>query len=315
MESARVSARPSTALEVDVERLDATVEEAIRLGAPRGLHVLGYGELTLVIGWPAEEPTLAVKRLPPFSGADRLDAYAGLLDRYIEALRARGLLVAHTELRSHPGPHGSVRAYIVQPLVPREQHLNVILASAEDTRARELLELVVDNVHRCTDDVVGLDAQAANWWVEEDGGLGYFDISTPMLRDRGGREQLDVALFLSVYPWITRPLLARIAPGVMAQYHDPRTVLLDFASNLHKEGLDLRVPALLQAANRRLERPLAAADVRRYFRQDKLLWALMQRLRLADRGWQRHVRGRPYPLLLPPRYRYGPPRRAKEHSQ
>jgi len=312
MEQARVSVWPSTALEVDVERLDATVEESIRVGAPRGLRVLGYGELTLVIGWPTEEPVTAVKRLPPFTDVDRVNAYADLLARYVAILRERGISVAHTEIRSHPGPRGSVRAYLVQPLVPRERHLNVILQHAEEARVGELLEVVVENVHRCTDEVVGFDAQAANWWVE-DGELGYFDISTPMLRDREGREQLDVALFLSVYPWITRPVLARIAPGVMAQYHDARTVLLDFASNLHKEGLDRCVPALLHAANARLERPLAAGDVRRYFRQDKLLWALMQRLRLADRGWQRHVRRRPYPLLLPPRYRYGPPRRTEEH--
>ncbi|MGZ4342787.1 MAG: DUF6206 family protein [Solirubrobacteraceae bacterium] len=312
MDHVRVSTRRTTALEVDVERLDATVEEAIRIGAPRGLRVLGYGELTLVVGWPTEEPVVAVKRLPPFSDRCRLDAYASLLERYVETLRDRGILVAHTEIRSHPGPLGSMRAYIVQPLVARERHLNVVLQHADDARVRELLELVVENVHCCTDDEVGFDAQAANWWVE-DGSLGYFDISTPMLRDRDGREQLDVALFLSVYPRITRPVLARVAPGVMTQYHDARTVLLDFASNLHKEGLDRCVPSLLQAANARLQHPLTAADVSRYFRQDKLLWALMQRLRLADRGWQRHIRRRPYPLLLPPRYRYGPPRRTKEH--
>jgi uncharacterized protein DUF6206 len=314
MDQVQVPARPSTTLEVDVERLDATVEEAVRVGAPEGLRVLGYGELTLVIGWPTEEPVVAVKRLPPFTDADRLDAYTRLLGRYLETLRERDVFVAHTELRSHPGPLGTVRAYLVQPMVPRERHLNVILASAEEALIQELLELVVETVHRCTDEAVGFDAQAANWWVE-DGDLGYFDVSTPMLRDRDGRELLDVSLFLSVYPRVTRPVLARIAPGVMAQYHDPRTVLLDLASNLHKEGLDHCVPALLRAANRGLERPLTTGDVRRYFRQDKLLWALMQRLRLADRAWQRHVRRRPYPLLLPPRYRYGPPRRAKEHPR
>ncbi|MGZ4187374.1 MAG: DUF6206 family protein [Solirubrobacteraceae bacterium] len=314
MDELRVSARPSTALEVDVERLDATVEEAIRVGAPRGLRVLGYGELTLVIGWPTEEPVIAVKRLPPFSDRRRLDAYASLMDRYVEILRERGISVAHTEVRSHPGPRGSMRAYLVQPLVPRERHLNIILQHADESQARTLLEQVADNVHRCTDDAVGFDAQAANWWVQN-GSLGYFDISTPMLRGPDGHEQLDVALFLSVYPWITRPVLARIAPGVMAQYHDARAVLLDFASNLHKEGLDHCVPTLLKVANPGLEHPLTADDVSRYFRQDKLLWALMQRLRLADRGWQRHVRRRPYPLLLPPRYRYGPPRRIKEHDR
>jgi Family of unknown function (DUF6206) len=313
MDQVRVSERPNASLEIDVERLDATVEEAIRVGAPRGLRVLGYGELTLVIGWPTEEPVLAIKRLPPFTDVGRLIAYSGLLERYVEILRERGLSVVRSEIRSHPGPHGSVRAYIVQPLVPRERHLNLILRSAAEARMRELLELVAENVHRCADDAVGFDAQAANWWVENEA-LGYFDISTPMLRDRDGREQLDISLFLSVYPWLVRPVLARIAPGVMAQYHDPRTVLLDFASNLHKEGLDRCVRPLLDVANRRLARPLAAADVRRYFRQDKLLWALMQRLRLADRAWQRGVRRRPYPLLLPPRYRYGPPR-TKEHSR
>ncbi len=300
-------------LELDVERLDATVEAAIRVGAPGGLRVLGYGELTLVIGWPTEQPFLAVKRLPPFSSPDGLDAYASLLARYIQLLGERGVWVAQTEIRSHPGARGCVRAYLVQPLVPRERHLNVVLGRAENAEAQELLDAVVDNVHRCVDDEVGFDAQAANWWVEH-GKLGYFDISTPMLRDPQGHEKLDVSLFVSVYPWLTRPVLARIAPGVMAQYHDPRIVLLDFASNLHKEGLDRHVPTLLEVANRRLELPLTTPDVRRYFHQDKLLWALMQRLRLTDRAWQRHARRRPYPMLLPPRYRYGPSKQTKEWS-
>jgi uncharacterized protein DUF6206 len=311
----RTHASPSSAgvLNLDVERLDAAVECAIRAGAPGGLRVLGYGELTLVIGWPPREPVLAVKRLPPFPDTGRLEAYAELLECYVEILRERGIRVAETEVLARAASRDVVRAYLVQPLVPRDRHLNVILGSAPATAARELLEAVVENVHRCADDDVGFDAQAANWWVE-DGELGYFDVSTPMLRDDGGRERMDVDLFLSVYPWLTRPVLARVAPGVMAQYHDPRTVLLDFASNLHKEGLDRHVPALLELANRWLERPLCAADVRRYFRQDKLLWALLQRLRLADRAWQRHVRRRPYPVLLPPRYRYGPPRPTKEWS-
>jgi len=38
----------------------------------------------------------------------------------------------------------------------------------------------------------------------------------------------------------------------MAQYHDPRMVLLDVASNLHKEELDCCVPLFLAAANARI---------------------------------------------------------------
>lgn len=313
MHSATESSQSSPAAgNLDIERVDAAVEEAVRRGRPGQLRVLGYGELTLVIGWPSDEPALAVKRLPPFADRGRLEAYVALLDRYVRTLRERGVRVAETEVRSRAASSGSVRAYLVQPLVARERHLNVVLQTAEEPLVRQLFELVVDKVHRCTDESVGFDAQAANWWLEDDD-LAYFDVSTPLLRNETGREQLDVALFLSVYPWLVRPVLARIAPGVMAQYHDPRVVLLDFASNLHKEGLDRWVPALLDVANKRLEQPLGLGDVRRYFRQDKALWALMQRLRLADRAWQRHVRRRSYPLLLPPRYRYGPPRQKKEH--
>ena len=304
MDQVRVSEPPSSILEVDVERLDATVEESIRAGTPRGLRVLGYGEMTLVLGWPTKKPVVAVKRLPPFPDMRRLEAYTGLLERYIAILRERGVSVVHTEIHSHPGPLGSVRTYLVQPLVPRERHLNVILARADDARMRELLEAIVEAVHRCTDQAVGFDAQAANWWLE-DGELGYFDVSTPMLRDRDGRQLLDVSLFLSAYPWLTRPVLARIAPSVMLEYHDPRTVLLNTASNLHREGLDRCIPALLEPANAWLERPLTPADVSRYFRKDKALWVLMQRLRVADRGWQRHVRRRPYPFLLAPDYTFG----------
>lgn len=312
MEQLRAPIESSPALEIDVEELDAAVEDAVRRGSPRGLRVLGYGELTLVIGWPTEEPVVAVKRLPPFRDIERLQRYAHLLERYIGVLRERGVAVADTTIRVLASPEGAVRAYLVQPFVPRERHLNVLLHGAEEDRVRELLGQVVDHVHDVVDDRVGFDAQAANWWADGRE-LAYFDVSTPMLRDGAAHEQLDVSLFLSVYPWVVRPVLARIAPGVMAQYHDPRTVLLDFASNLHKEGLDRRVPALLETANRRLDQPLVASDVRRYFRQDKALWALMQRLRLAEKSWQHQVRHRPYPILLPPRYRYGPPRHAKEH--
>jgi hypothetical protein len=310
----RAFAAPRSTLEVDVERLDTQVEAAIRAGAPRGLRVLGYGEITLVIGWPTEDPVVAVKRLPPFVDSGQLEAYGRLLERYVQVLRERHIPVARTELLAHPGPNGSARGYLVQPLVRRERHLSVILESASAAQVRELLELVVDHVDRSVDHAVGLDAQASNWWFEN-GELSYYDVSTPMLRNREGREQLDVSLFLGVYPWLARPVLARIAPSVMAQYHDRRTVLLDFASNLHKEGLDHCVPALLHAANGRLERPLLAADVSRYFRQDKLLWEVMQRLRRTDQSWQRRVRHRPYPFLLPPPYRYGPSPRIKEHAR
>ena len=106
-----------------------------------------------------------------------------------------------------------------------------------------------------------------------------------------------------------------VAHSVMAQYHDARTVLLDAASNLVKERLDRWLPAFLQAASARVSPPIDEGEVRRYFARDKKLWLLMQRLRRGDRVWQRRVRRRDYPFLLPPPYRYGPPRATRERAQ
>ena len=291
---------------IDVERLDAAVEAAIARGSADGLAVLGFGEVTLVLGWPTEAPAVAVKRLPPLRSRARADAYERLLQDWVAALRAAGVQVLDTEVRTVDAAGGWVRAYIVQPLVAQERLLNHVLRGAGEAEGRALLERLVELVTAAVDGRVGLDAQAANW-VVEDGDLSCLDVSTPMLRDARGRDRLDLDLFLSIYPWALRPALKPVAHSVMAPYHQPRGVLLDTASNLHKEQLDRWIPQLLAAAAPRLERPITATEVRRYFARDKRLWLLMQRLRRADRAWQRAARRRAYPFLLPPPYEYGPP--------
>jgi hypothetical protein len=44
---------------------------------------------------------------------------------------------------------------------------------------------------------------------------------------------------------------------------------------------------------------IAAHQVARDYARDARLWSLMLSLRRADRWWQRTIRQRPYPFLLP----------------
>jgi Family of unknown function (DUF6206) len=297
--------------DLDLAQLDAAVERAIRMGVPNGLRVLGYGEVTLVVGWPTARPALAVKRLPLFRDEPQLERYRDVLDRYMGVLRERDVPVVATDLRratprGADGLHAGLHAYLVQPLIPAEKMLNVVLREAEPARGARLLDELATMVAESVDKRVGLDAQAANWSVAGER-LATVDVSTPLIRDVTGHDRLDLDIFLSIYPWALRPALARIAHGVMAQYHDPRTVLVDVASNLIKERHERWLPVLLEAANAHVAPAITDREVRRYFARDRRLWLLMQRLRRADRTWQRHVRRRPYPFLLPPPYRYGPP--------
>ena len=126
------------------------------------------------------------------------------------------------------------------------------------------------------------------------------------MRTPDGRDRLDMSLFTTIYPAALQPLLRRVAHEIARPYHHPRSVLLDVASNLHKERLDRCLPMFLAAAASSTGAPIEQAEVLRYFRRDRALWLLLQRLRRADRAWQRHVRRRPYPFLLAPPYRYGP---------
>jgi hypothetical protein len=290
---------------LDLAQVDDVVQRAIQVGSPSRLRVLGYGEITLVVGWPTDDPAFAVKRLPLLRSESQFECYGELLHDYVGALRDRGVSVVPTELRRAGQASDGVHAYLVQPLVPHERMLNVVLRDCTPGHARELLAALVTMVVDSVDDRVGLDAQAANWAVEGER-LATVDVSTPLLRDEQGRDRLDLELFLSVYPWAMRPALARVAHSVMAQYHDPRTVLIDVASNLIKEHHARWLPALLEAANTRVEPAITQEEARRYFKRDRRLWLLMQRLRHVDRTWQRHVRRRPYPFLLAPPYRYGP---------
>ena len=293
----------------EVDALDARVEAAIRSGHAGPLRVLGYGEITLVLGWPTDRPAVAVKRLPLFASPDQVDRYDRLVARYIDELERRGVPVVPTVLR-RPSAN-PCRAYLIQPLVPRATLLNHVLATAAADRGARLLATLVQHVVDAVDDRVGLDAQAANWTVDGDT-LTCLDISTPMMCGADGREELELSVFLSVYPWALRPALGRVGQSVMSQYHDARNVIVDVASNLIKERLERWIGPLLEAANRHVAPAIDEAEVRRYFARDKQLWLLMQRLRRLDRGWQRQVRRRPYPFLLPPPYAYGPPELPEE---
>ena len=300
--------------DVDIEGAHAAVEAAIAAGEPGALRVLGYGEMTLVVGWPGDAPTHAVKRLPPFATRAAVDAYAELVRDYIDALAARGVRAVPTEVVTLPAGSGFA-AYLVQPMTPRNRLLDGWLQDgAPPDEGLAALSTLAQLVVGATDATVGLDGQVSNWVRTDGGTLAIVDLTTPMLCDADGHERLDTALFTAVYPWVLRGALRRfVAPSITASYHRPREVLTDAASNLLRQGMDDWMPVMVQAANTVLAEPLTVADVERYYRSDTRLWATTERLRRAERWWQRSVRRRAYPMLLAPPGGIRPPRPAPSH--
>ena len=167
--------------------------------------------------------------------------------------------------------------------------------------AQEILEDIVDIALGVVEETLGLDAQLSNWALVDDH-LAYFDVTTPLLADPGGAQRLDTEIFLASLPWALRtPVRRFVLPGIVERYHRPRSVVLDLAANLIKEGLEEWIDTVLVAAGNRLDPVLTEAEVRSDYRSDARTWALLQAVRRVDRTWQQRVRRRTYPFLLPER--------------
>jgi hypothetical protein len=285
---------------VDVTALERRFRRALAEGHPGDLPVVGYGEISLAFGWPPEDPSTVVKSLPVFDDLGRLLAYADLVEEYVDALTDRGVDVVPSAVRGARVP-GGWRGYLLQPRLPPTTLAPTVLSSAGPS-ADEVLERVVDRVTATVDTHVGLDAQLSNWALV-DGRLRYLDVGTPMLRDDGGRDRLDIAVLATSMPWVLRGFVSHVVgPGILTPYHDPHLALLDAAGNLIRERLEAWLPRFLAVANRQLEHPLCEAQVRRFYRWNARLYTTLQALRRADRAWQLRVRHRPYPFLLPEHY-------------
>ena len=281
--------------------LEARVHHALASADESAIEVLGYGEISCVLAWHDGTEARAAKRLPLFDTEARVEAYEQAFDRYLEALSDAGLSVVPTRFETTPAADGRIAAWCLQPMLDPDTLGPKWLHSADDDSARGLFDHLTEFIMAAVTPHTGLDGQLSNWAVVDDEFV-YFDVTTPMLRDQEGRETLDTELFLASLPWAMRGLVRRLfLHQILDTYYDPRETLIDLLGNLIKEGLADRLALGLERVNRHVTPAIDEGEVRRYYRQDAQMYALIQRLRRIDRVWQRRVRCRPYPFLLPGR--------------
>lgn len=281
----------------DLEALERDVLTALAAADPTGLTLLGEGEISLVLAG-GEDRSWACKRLPPFATPEAADRYATTIERYLGELARRGIDVVDTSVRRLAGDDGRTVLYCVQPVLPADT-LGIAVANRDPERGGQLLERIVDLVVESVDERFGLDAQLSNWALVDDRPA-YLDVTTPLLRSEDGIAELDTDVFLASLPWLLRPAVRRfVVPGIIARYHDPHVVVLDLAANLLRERLDHLVPVVVAAADGRVVPPLDDRTIRHDRRLDAVTWGALQAVRRVDRTWQRRIRRRPYPFLIP----------------
>ena len=285
--------------------LESRVTRALRTGDDRALQVLGYGEISTTLAFDTPDGPRAGKRLPLFRSSRQLEAYEKAFERYLQRLLRVGVSPVSSRLHALPLPSGEQVVYCVQPILALPRLGPALLRSATVTEGEEIFTQLFDLIAGAVTGQLGLDAQLSNWALEEDRWV-YIDVTTPLMRDDQGRELLDTAIFAASLPWaLQRPVERLLLGAILDKYYDLRGAVLDLLGNLIKERLTRWIPTFVALANKRLvplgARPLTLTCVRRYYAADARMWHLLQALRRADRLWQRRVRNRPYPFLLPGR--------------
>ncbi|MCA9647384.1 MAG: hypothetical protein KC492_42130 [Myxococcales bacterium] len=287
-----------------LEALELQVQSALSRQDDSELDVVGSGEISPVLRLVAAGKPYAVKRLPLFASEARLQGYVETFESYIATLRDVGIQPLRSTIAIAARKKNGVVAYCVQPLIDSESLCVTRLRTMDLTPARRFGAELFGVIAGAVSERVGLDAQLSNWFVRGESNvareLGYLDLTTPLLRDAAGEERLDTELFLASLPAALRPLVRRfMLSDILANYYDLRSVLRDLLGNLIKEELEQHLDGWLGIANERVTPELTMTEVRAHYAEDARTWALLQRLRRADRGWQRYVRRRAYGFLLP----------------
>jgi hypothetical protein len=88
----------------------------------------------------------------------------------------------------------------------------------------------------------------------------------------------------------------------MNRYYDQRQVYIDLAANLYKEQRPDLIPMTIETINRQIgsdQIPLTEDDVKKYYREDKLIWTLFLSFRRIDRWLATRIFRRRYEFILP----------------
>lgn len=288
---------------IDVQRLvelEGFVNEALETGDTSKLVIMGQGEISPVIELTTDGGVFACKRLPRFDDAQKAADFRETLLTYIDRVEERQVKVAPTSLYDLPQADGSIITYAVQPRYPSETLATAMMADMNEAEAAEFNARVFAAMKRTVSPTLGLDAQLANWMLV-DGELVYIDITTPFVRDAQGKEALDVSIFLRSLPWAVRGLVDMLfIKDTFDKFYDLRRVVVDYLGNLIKEGFADRLPVFIEQANGVIDdEPITREQVDAYYKEDAQMWSLIQKLRQTDRWWQRKIRRRVYPFLLP----------------
>ncbi len=281
-----------------LSELDGAVQLALERRDNSGLNVIGFGEISVALGFPLRDPLFVCKPTAPSTQAE-LDAFGRLLADYIDALDGLGAKGVDTSLMVIDRGSYNV-GYQVQPLLPKETLGDQVLARDEpDAEHPFLIELAA--IIARTNSRVSVDAQVTNWsW---DGQVAtMLDLGTPFMWDENGEMLFDSGPIFASVPAPVRSLARKDILSLAERWKEPRGVAADVVANLIRVDLEAWVPPALSTFNRVLApaEPLNEMEARASLAEDVKAFPRLKKLQQLQRFWVESVRRQRYEFFVQP---------------
>ena len=295
-------------IDLDLGEIEGAVANAIRRRSTAELKLLGHGEISVVLAWPTNAPTAAVKRVPPFRDLARAQQYVGVCDDFFATLRSANVGIWPTTLHIHERADGRAVVYHQQPIADIRQLGSNVLRAAAPADTHPLLDAITDAAGKVCSRTLGFDCQLANW-LWEGSTATQIDFTSPFALTADRDDLLyDSHAFMQEYPLVIRPYLRKEFTSLLRRFTTPEGALGDMVANMMKEGLDHWVDPAIETINERLGKLGLGGNLRRekaqwMYDNDRKLLPTVLKVKKVQRWWLTHT-GRRYEQLLPEKTTY-----------
>ncbi|MFX1418405.1 MAG: DUF6206 family protein [Promethearchaeota archaeon] len=289
------------------------------------IKILGYGEISLVFEIIDDPAHLAYKRIPIFDTERQVKRHTWAFNNYNKILHEDiGILLPNQKIIWFKDEEDRIQFYIVQEKVNPDAVGNHVIHQVSDQEVETLILLAMREMKKVwmfnkenNNLDVGIDGQISNFVVVDynpdnpnitnNTKLLYLDTSTPMFR-KNGAEAMEAVLFLKSSPSFLRFLLkALFLQEVLDRYYDWRLVTIDLIANFFKEQKPEIIPKLIKSINKFFREeaseftiePITLEEVKKYYKNDKMIWVIFQRARKIDRFLKTKLLRKKYDYYLP----------------
>lgn len=291
---------PDVSLDV-LREADAALDRAIAARDASDLHVLGFGEVSVALGWPTADPEYVLKRALVYESRESCEQHFDTIEKYIETIRAGGADVIATRLHILDRPDGRASGWVVQPLVPNELLVTTILKS-EEPRADHPVVLGHREVatRDCTP-TYAVDLQISNFAFD---GERYtlLDITSPVSWDADGNFTGPIPEeFVRMSPAPIRPVFRKEYAKAANGFRSRRGALQAALVWLHRSDLGNWADAFAEAFNDVLgddDEPVDVDAARTEFERFEKVIPTVKKASRLQRWWVTTVRRGSYDAFI-----------------